>query len=76
MQLFSQKLHLLVEFKNYKKSAKVKWVSYAAILVAVVGIFLASEVGTTGGEIRHTEIRTNATSIPTDVVQDGKQDME
>lgn len=63
-------------FLNYKKSAKVKWVSYAAILVAVVGIFLASEVGTTGGEIRHTEIRTNATSIPTDVVQDGKQDME
>ena len=43
-------------FLSYKKSAKVKWVSFAALVVAVVGIFLAKEVGTSGGEVRHTEI--------------------
>ena len=48
-------------FLSYKKSAKEKWVSYAALVVAVVGIFLAKEVGTSGGEVRHTEIRTDAT---------------
>ena len=43
-------------FLSYKKSAKVKWVSFAALVVVVVGIFLAKEVGTSGGEVRHTEI--------------------
>jgi uncharacterized membrane protein YbjE (DUF340 family) len=48
-------------FLNYIKHAKAKLVSYAAILIAVVGVFLAKETGTSGGEIRHTEIRPNTT---------------
>jgi hypothetical protein len=48
-------------FLNYKKHAKAKLVSYAAVVIAVAGVFLAKETGTTGGEIRHTEIRPNAT---------------
>jgi uncharacterized membrane protein len=47
-------------FLNYIKHAKAKLVSYAAIFIAVVGVFLAKETGTSGGEIRHTEIRPNA----------------
>ena len=48
-------------FLNYIKHAKAKLVSYAAVVIAVAGVFLAKETGTTGGEIRHTEIRPNAT---------------
>ena len=48
-------------FLNYKKHAKAKLVSYAAVVIAVAGVFFAQQTGTTGGEIRHTEIRPNAT---------------
>jgi len=34
-----------------------------ACTIAAVGVFLAQQTGTTGGEIRHTEIRANA--VPT-----------
>ncbi|WP_396159430.1 hypothetical protein [Flavobacterium sp.] len=52
-------LGLCTNFKNHTKS---KLVSYLALIIAAVGIFLAQQVGTTGGEIRHTEIRTNVTN--------------
>lgn len=42
---------------NYKNNPKAKLVSYLAIVTAFVGVFLATETGTSGGEIRHTEIR-------------------
>lgn len=48
-------------FLSYIKSAKANLVSYVAVIVAVVGVFFAQQTGTTGGEIRHTEIRANAT---------------
>ena len=48
-------------FMNFKNHSKATLVSYAAVVVAVVGVFFAQQTGTTGGEIRHTEIRTNAT---------------
>lgn len=63
-------------FLSYKKSAKAKWVSYAALVVAVVGIFLAKEVGTSGGEVRHTEIRTDATPASTGVERGIEQDKD
>ena len=44
-------------FLNYKKHAKAKIVSYAVVIIAIAGAFLAKETGTSGGEIRHTEIR-------------------
>jgi uncharacterized membrane protein len=47
-------------FLNYLKNAKANLVSYVAIVVAFVGVFFAQQTGTTGGEIRHTEIRANA----------------
>jgi len=44
---------------NFKNWAKANLVSYLALTVACVGVFLGQQTGTTGGEIRHTEIRSN-----------------
>lgn len=49
-------------FLNFVKNSNEKFVSYMAIVIAAVAVFLAQQTGTTGGEIRHTEIRTNATT--------------
>ena len=48
-------------FMNVKNHAKASLVSYIAFLIALVGVFLGKQTGTTGGEVRHTEIRENAT---------------
>lgn len=47
-------------FLNNKKNSKEKLVSYFILGLAIVAIYLAQLVGTSGGEIRHTEIRENA----------------
>ncbi len=47
---------------NFKKLSQAKLVSFLALIIAAVGIFLGKQTGTTGGEVRHTEIRANATS--------------
>lgn len=52
-------------YLNYKKHAKANLVSFIAVIIAIVGVFFATETGTTGGEIRHTEIRANATAPTT-----------
>ncbi|ESU27201.1 hypothetical protein FLJC2902T_21750 [Flavobacterium limnosediminis JC2902] len=54
---------LLGLFLNIKKHAKANMITYLAIVIAAVGVFLAQKTGTTGGEIRHTEIRENAAAI-------------
>lgn len=53
---------LLGLYANIKNHSKAKLVSFLALVIALVGVFLAQQVGTTGGEIRHTEIRANATN--------------
>ena len=50
-------------FLNYKKHSKAQLISYIALIIAIAGVFFAQQTGTTGGEIRHTEIRANA--VPT-----------
>jgi len=47
-------------YLNFKNNAKAKFVSFVAVLVAIVGVYFAQQTGTTGGEVRHTEIRANA----------------
>lgn len=49
-------------YTNIKKHSQAKLVSFLALTIAAVGIFLGKQTGTTGGEVRHTEIRANATS--------------
>ncbi|TRX16473.1 hypothetical protein [Flavobacterium franklandianum] len=50
-------------YLNYKKHAKAQLVSFIVLVVAIGATFLAQQTGTTGGEIRHTEIRANATPV-------------
>ena len=47
-------------YLSLKNHAKAKLVSYVALVVAIVGVFVAQKVGTSGGEVRHTEIRSDA----------------
>ena len=56
-------ISLLGLYTNIKNHTKAKLISYLVLTIAAVGVFLAQQVGTTGGEIRHTEIRANATTI-------------
>jgi len=54
---------LLSLFASYKKYRFATVFSYITLALALVAGVLTKIVGTTGGEIRHTEIRAN--SIPT-----------
>jgi uncharacterized membrane protein len=45
--------------RNFYQS---KLVAFMALTVAIVAVILAKSVGTSGGEIRHTEIRENVIS--------------
>ena len=47
---------------NFKNHAKSKLVSLVVLLLAIVATFLSINVGTSGGEVRHTEIRENNTT--------------
>jgi hypothetical protein len=44
------------------KSAIAKFTTIGTVGVAVVAVYFAQQTGTSGGEIRHTEIRANATT--------------
>ena len=52
-------LSVLGLFANAKKHAKATLLSYLVLIVAVGSAILSKYVGTSGGEIRHTEIREN-----------------
>lgn len=56
-------LSLTAFYLNIKNNAKAKLVSFLILAITAVGIFLAQKVGTSGGEIRHTEIRTNNANL-------------
>lgn len=53
-------LSLVGLYLNFKNNAKAKLLSFLILGIAAVGLFLVQKVGTSGGEIRHTEIRENA----------------
>ena len=48
-----------LNIKNHQKSTII---SYFVVLISVVSIFFGKQTGTTGGEIRHTEIRSESTT--------------
>ena len=50
-------LSLVGFYLQYKKNAKEKLVSYIILLIGIASLFVIQKVGTSGGEIRHTEIR-------------------
>ncbi|MGC4039366.1 MAG: hypothetical protein QM710_00830 [Flavobacterium sp.] len=46
-------------FANIKNHGKAKLVSFVVLIIAVIAVIMAKSVGTSGGEVRHTEIREN-----------------
>jgi uncharacterized membrane protein len=47
---------------DYKKKSKTRLISYVVAIVSLIGVILAIFTGTSGGEIRHTEIREATTN--------------
>lgn len=49
-------------FLNFKQHSKARLLSFLAVIVAIAAVVIGKQVGTTGGEVRHTEIRANASN--------------
>jgi uncharacterized membrane protein len=56
-------LSLVGLYLNFKNHSKAKLLSFLILGIATAGLFLVQKVGTSGGEIRHTEIRANANTM-------------
>ncbi|MFV8343239.1 hypothetical protein [Flavobacterium sp. XS2P39] len=54
---------LLALVLNLKNNPKEKLVSFFVLGIATASLFLIQKVGTSGGEIRHTEIREVSTDL-------------
>ena len=52
---------------NLKKHSKAAIVSYVVLVLAISSAVLSKSVGTSGGEIRHTEIRENTVNTASDI---------
>lgn len=50
-------------YLNFKKNTKAKLLSFLILGITTAGLFLVQKVGTSGGEIRHSEIRGNADTM-------------
>lgn len=53
-------ISLLGLYTNFKNHSKAKLISILVLVIALIAVFLAQQTGTSGGEIRHTEIRANS----------------
>jgi uncharacterized membrane protein len=60
-------LSLYTSIKNHKLA---KTISFITLILALFAAFFAKSVGTTGGKIRHTEIRANSGAIPNENATD------
>ncbi len=56
-------LSLITLWLSWKKNSFARYFSYLIAILAIAVIFFAKQTGTSGGEIRHTEIRTETGSI-------------
>lgn len=56
-------------FFNKRKHSKAILISYVVLFLSIFSVVLSTFVGTSGGEIRHTEIREN-TSTATELQSD------
>ncbi|REG91622.1 hypothetical protein [Flavobacterium aquicola] len=60
-------------YLNFKIHAKAKLLSFLILGISVIGLFLVQKVGTSGGEIRHTEIRPNADTTVNGAVKQSEE---
>lgn len=58
-------ISLISLWLSWKKNSFAKYFSYVIAILALVAIFLAKQTGTSGGEIRHSEIRTETGVLAT-----------
>ncbi|TBX66983.1 hypothetical protein EZL74_10000 [Flavobacterium silvisoli] len=65
---------LLGLYANFKNHSKAKLISLIAFVIALAGVFLAQQVGTSGGEIRHTEIRKDFKAFSSGAESEGEED--
>ncbi len=65
---------ILALFANAKKHSKAFLLAYFILIISIVGAVLAKPVGTSGGEIRHTEIRENNGNKATNIILKEKED--
>lgn len=47
---------------SWKQQSFATILQFAVLLIGIIAMFFAKKAGTTGGEIRHTEIRVNTTN--------------
>ena len=47
-------------YTHIKRKPQAKLVSYIALIISIIAVYFALQTGTSGGEIRHTEIRENS----------------
>lgn len=59
---------------SFKKKSLAKGISLVIFVAACVVLFFAKAAGTTGGEIRHSEIRTDAPAVGIDTHQEREHD--
>lgn len=52
-------LSLVTLFAKNRKMPLAKWLMGAVVVLTLVSFYFAQQAGTTGGEIRHTEIRSD-----------------
>lgn len=60
-------------YLNIKNHSKAALISFLAIAIGAIAVFLAQQVGTSGGEIRHTEIRSNAIPVDSEQIEGEKE---
>jgi uncharacterized membrane protein len=67
---------LLSLIANVRKHSKAQLFTWITLLLTIVTVVLVKEVGTSGGEIRHTEIRANADNSQTGTPENGGEHEE
>jgi uncharacterized membrane protein len=59
-------ISILGLYTNVKNHSKSQLISFLILIIAGIACYVGKEVGTTGGEIRHTEIRSGFTKANTE----------
>jgi uncharacterized membrane protein len=50
---------LVALYLNFKRNSKEKIVSFFILGIGIISLFFVQKVGTSGGQVRHTEIRSD-----------------
>ncbi len=65
-------ISLIGLWANWKKKSYSNIISFVIIAFSLIVLFYGKKTGTTGGEIRHTEIRADYSTVSTSVIENDK----